>query len=95
MVAAPAQIASRGVTIVPLGKHSIELNLLSLLLAWSITEIVRYSFFAFKVKIGKSNLQQPWLMHRTAPIALACQTALSTQEVVSYVESILCQLHVA
>jgi len=70
MVAAPAQIASRGVTIVPLGKHSIELNLMSLLLAWSITEIVRYSFFAFKVKVVKSNLQQPWLMHRTAPTAL-------------------------
>lgn len=70
MVAAPAQIASTGVTIVPLGKDSIELNLMSLLLAWSITEIVRYSFFAFKVKVVKSNLQQPWLMHRTAPTAL-------------------------
>ena len=62
MVAAPAQIASTGVTIVPLGKDSIELNLMSLLLAWSITEIVRYSFFAFKVNVANSNLQQPQLL---------------------------------
>lgn len=50
MVAAPAQIVSGGVTIVPLGPYSIQLNLVSLLLAWSITEIIRYSFFAFKVR---------------------------------------------
>ena len=51
MFAAPAQISSRGITILPLGSYSVELNLVSLLLAWSITEIVRYSFFAFKARI--------------------------------------------
>lgn len=28
-----------------------QLNLMSLLLAWSVTEIIRYSFFAFKVRM--------------------------------------------
>ncbi|DBB16231.1 TPA: hypothetical protein ACH3X3_014555 [Trebouxia sp. C0006] len=64
MVAAPAQIASTGVTIVPLGKDSIELNLMSLLLAWSITEIVRYSFFAFK-ELGMSPYPLLWLRYTT------------------------------
>lgn len=50
MVAAPAQIASGGITILPLGPYSVQLNVMSLLLAWSITEIIRYSFFAFKVR---------------------------------------------
>ena len=49
MVAAPTQIASDGISILPVGPYSFQLNLMSLLLAWSITEIVRYSFFAFKV----------------------------------------------
>ena len=52
MVAAPAQVASSGITVIPLGQYTIELNLSSLLLAWSITEIVRYSFFAFKVRLS-------------------------------------------
>lgn len=56
MVAAPAQIASRGITIIPLGPYSIELNLVSLLLAWSVTEIVRYSFFAFKASFWSQLL---------------------------------------
>lgn len=51
MVAAPAQIASQSLTVLPLGAYSIQLNLMSLLLAWSVTEIIRYSFFAFKVRL--------------------------------------------
>ena len=51
MVAAPAHIASEGITLLPLGACSIQLNLMSLLLAWSVTEIIRYSFFAFKVRL--------------------------------------------
>ena len=50
MVAAPSQIASGGFTVLPLGPFSVQLNLMSLLLAWSTTEIIRYSFFAFKVR---------------------------------------------
>ena len=49
MVAAPAEISSTGITLIPLGNYSVELNVVSLLMAWSVTEIVRYSFFAFKV----------------------------------------------
>lgn len=64
MVAAPAQIASRGITIIPLGPYSIELNLVSLLLAWSVTEIVRYSFFAFK-ELGMSPKPLLWLRYTT------------------------------
>ena len=51
MVAAPPQIASKGISIPPFGPYFIQLNLMSLLLAWSITEIIRYSFFAFKVRL--------------------------------------------
>lgn len=79
MVAAPAQIASRGVTIVPLGKHSIELNLMSLLLAWSTTEIVRYSFFAFK-ELGMSPYPLLWLRYTTFiplyPLGVASEMAM-------------------
>lgn len=55
MVAAPAHIASQGITLLPLGPYSIQLNLMSLLLAWSITEIIRYSFFAFKVRMKEAK----------------------------------------
>ena len=74
MVAAPAQIASGGITVVPLGQHSIQLNLVSLLLAWSVTEIVRYSFFAFKVTVSGVSGCQP-----TDPIAaLHCTKGCET-----------------
>lgn len=61
MVAAPAQITSRGITLLP---YTVELNLVSLLLAWSITEIVRYSFFAFK-ELGLSPYPFLWLRYTT------------------------------
>ena len=35
---------------VRLGPLPLELNLTSLLLAWGITEVIRYSFFALKVR---------------------------------------------
>lgn len=64
MVAAPAQVASQGITILPLGSHSIQLSLMSLLLAWSITEIIRYSFFAFK-ELGMTPYPLLWLRYST------------------------------
>ena len=62
MVAAPAQIASGGITILPLGPYSVQLNLMSLLLAWSVTEIIRYSFFAFKVRPVITVQSQPVML---------------------------------
>ena len=36
---------------VRLGPLPLELNLKSLLLAWGITEVIRYSFYALKVSV--------------------------------------------
>lgn len=54
LVAAPAQVTARGLDIIPFKGLSFELNLITLLVAWSVTEIIRYSFFAVKVSLCMS-----------------------------------------
>ncbi|KAL3142589.1 hypothetical protein ABBQ38_002908 [Trebouxia sp. C0009 RCD-2024] len=79
MVAAPAQIASQSLTVLPLGAYSIQLNLMSLLLAWSVTEIIRYSFFAFK-ELGMTPYALLWLRYSTFillyPLGVASEMAM-------------------
>ncbi|KAL3152245.1 hypothetical protein ABBQ32_001324 [Trebouxia sp. C0010 RCD-2024] len=79
MVAAPAQIASRSLTVLPLGAYSMQLNLMSLLLAWSVTEIIRYSFFAFK-ELGMTPYPLLWLRYSTFiflyPLGVASEMAM-------------------
>lgn len=49
LAAAPAQVTSRGINVSPVNQLPFELNLVTLLTTWSVTEIIRYSFFAIKV----------------------------------------------
>ena len=54
LVAAPAQVTASGLDMIPFKGVSFELNLITLLVAWSVTEIIRYSFFAVKVGANSS-----------------------------------------
>lgn len=43
------------------GDISIELNLVTLLVAWACSEIIRYSFFALKVQLVVLWMDWMWL----------------------------------
>lgn len=64
LVAAPAQVTSRGIDLLPIKGLSFELNLVTLLAAWSVTEIIRYSFFAVK-ELGYNPFPLLWLRYTT------------------------------
>lgn len=66
--AAPGATVARGVGIPakPLGyllggKIPIQLNLVTLLTAWCLSEVIRYSYFALKEAFGDAPYVSTWL----------------------------------
>lgn len=43
------------------GKLPIQLNLVSLLTAWCLSEVIRYSYFALKEALGDAPYVSTWL----------------------------------
>ncbi len=47
---APGLTTSGSVELWRSGQHAVQLNVVTLMVAWSLTEVVRYSFYAVKVR---------------------------------------------
>ncbi|KAI8475074.1 MAG: tyrosine phosphatase-like protein [Monoraphidium minutum] len=66
IVAAPASTIGGGIPATPLamaGPLPIQLNLISLLTAWCLSEVIRYSFFAMKEAFGDTPYISTWLRY--------------------------------
>ncbi|GIL43270.1 hypothetical protein Vafri_1057 [Volvox africanus] len=63
-----------------LGDFQLQLNLATLLAAWSITEVIRYSFFAIKEVVGSVPYAVLWLRYTTFiplyPIGVASELTM-------------------
>ena len=55
---APEAIKTGSVKLLTVGDYTLQLNLLTLLFAWSTTEILRYGFYAAKVCYATYNYLQ-------------------------------------
>jgi very-long-chain (3R)-3-hydroxyacyl-CoA dehydratase len=64
VAAVPKQTTSQHVHLAQLGPVQLDLSLNTLLLAWSITEVIRYSFFALK-ELGLQPYPLLWLRYTT------------------------------
>ena len=49
---APRPTTSGSVELLRFGQHAVQLNFVTLVVAWSLTEVVRYSFYAVKVRFN-------------------------------------------
>lgn len=62
-----------------IGNIDIALNLYTLLLAWAATEVVRYSFYAFKL-VGQSPAALTWIRYTAFivlyPLGVASELAM-------------------
>ena len=47
---APRATTAQSVELFRVGEHAVQLNFMTLVVAWSLTEVVRYSFFAVKAR---------------------------------------------
>jgi hypothetical protein len=64
VVAAPGPTVGGGIPAKPLamlGPLPIQLNLISLLTAWCLSEVIRYGFFALKELLGEAPYISTWL----------------------------------
>jgi very-long-chain (3R)-3-hydroxyacyl-CoA dehydratase len=64
VVAAPDATVGGGIPAKPLayvGNLPIQLNLISLLTAWCLSEVIRYGFFALKELLGEAPYVSTWL----------------------------------
>jgi hypothetical protein len=64
VVAAPGPTIGGGIPAKPLamlGPLPIQLNLISLLTAWCLSEVIRYGFFALKELLGEAPYISTWL----------------------------------
>ena len=53
---APKPTTSGSVELLRSGQHAVQLDVVTLLVAWSLTEVVRYSFYAVKVRWSVSHI---------------------------------------
>ena len=51
---APGPTTTQSVELFRVGQHAVQLNFMTLVVAWSLTEVVRYSFFAVKARRGNN-----------------------------------------
>lgn len=66
VVAAPGPTIGGGIPAKPLamlGPLPIQLNLISLLTAWCLSEVIRYGFFALKELLGEAPYISTWLRY--------------------------------
>lgn len=66
IVAAPTSTIGGGIPAKPLamlGPLPIQLNLISLLTAWCLSEVIRYGFFALKELLGEAPYISTWLRY--------------------------------
>lgn len=79
LTAAPQAIQQGSITLARIGGISFGLDLYSLLFAWSITEVIRYSFYALK-EVGSSPTLLTWLRYTTFivlyPIGVSSELAM-------------------
>ncbi len=47
---APRASTTQSVELFRVGQHAVQLNFMTLVVAWSLTEVVRYSFFSVKAR---------------------------------------------
>ena len=75
VVAAPVPTTTSGLPATPLGHLGpipIQLNLISLLTAWCLSEVIRYGFFALKELLGEAPYFSTWLRCAGARVCVAC-----------------------
>ncbi len=67
---APRATTTQSVELFQVGQHAVQLNFMTLVVAWSLTEVVRYSFFAVKARRNDDafphaptlavDIERPW-----------------------------------
>ncbi len=65
---APVATSTGALTLLKAGPVTLQLNMITLLFCWSVTEVLRYGFYAVKVKIPS--------IYTSAPVAKAAKRLL-------------------
>ena len=72
----PDSTTKGGITLLKTDSVKVELSLISLLLAWSISEVLRYTFYVFKVSRPPDS---PYVVDGSCPLrSSAAQCSVST-----------------